>query len=178
MDRKKIFGLLFLLLMLSVSFPQPLSTEPLSPAEELGEVGAETGLFGLVQMFLIFLIITAAVIAAVGYVLAPMLGAEYGAKIRVWAGSLLAAVGIAAAVLIFFAFATTFFEGAESDSNIGELLINWLKGLEGILQTVLVMTIVVMIVLAAAAYALGQLFGAETRAKANVWAQVLLGSAR
>jgi len=177
MDRKKILGLLFLLLMLSVSFPQPLSTEPVSPAEELGEVGAATGLYGMVQGLLIFLIITAATIAAVGYVAAPMLGAEYAARVKVWAGNLLAAVGVAAAILIFFAFSIPFFEGAETGTDIGAQLTNWLESFKDTLQIILVMSIVTTVILSAAAYSIGQIFGAETRAKANVWAQVLLGSA-
>lgn len=172
MDRKKLFALVFLLLVLSVSFPQPAT-----PGEALGDVETGTGLYGLVQLFLIFMMITAAVIAVAGYVLAPMFGVEFGAKVRVWAGSLLAAVGVAALILLFFAFFIPFFSGATAESDLGAQISDWLDKFSVLLQQSLVFAIVTLIVLAAAAYTLGQLFGSETRARANVWAQVLLGSA-
>lgn len=178
MKNKRILSLFFLLLLLSVSFPQipeHLSEEPIEVTEELGDVDTGTGLYYAVQSLLILLMITAAVIAIAGYVFAPLFGAETRAKIQVWSGSLLAAVGVSALIIIMFGIFVPFFEGRGeiSATDIQDLIVD----ISVIMRNVLVFVIVTMVVISAAAYTIGQLFGAETRAKANVWSQMTIGAA-
>ena len=156
---------LFILLLLATAFSA--SDPPLDPEEEMID------LFNIVQSLLILLMITFAAIAASGFVFAQMFGAETRAKIQAWSTGLLAAIGVSALVIILFAFFVPIFSGGgEPDLDIEGML----KDLSDLAQQSLLFVIIVMIVLSAAVYTIGQMFGAETRAKANVWSQILLGS--
>jgi len=158
--------LFVLFLLLSASFPT-------SPAEILGEVEGETGLYYTVQSILVLIMITFAVIAIAGYLIGQMFGAETRARITVWSTGLLSAVGVAALVIILFAFFVPFFEGrGASEADLTQLL----RDLHTITKQSLIFLIFTLLIVAAAVYLAGQAFGAETRAKANVWSQVLLGS--
>ena len=115
------------------------------------------------------------VIAAAVYVVGQMFGAETRAKATVWAQGMLVAVGISALLIAgIYIILPGFFGGDVGESTdiaykILELRNNfaWLMGAFAAL----------LVVVAAATYVIGQMFGAETRARAVTWATGLLAAA-
>jgi len=168
MDKRAVIVIVFAFLVLLPLALAQLSTTPLEPKEETINV------FYMVQAILIMLMIVMMIIAASGYVFGQFFGAETRARIQSWSSGLLAAIGVSALVIILFSFFVPIFSGGGMPTlDISVLL----QRLSGLAQRALLYLIVVMVVIAAGAFAIGQLFGAETRAKATVWSQVLLGSA-
>ncbi len=173
MNRKKLISLFFLLLLLTASFPQ-FSTTPIEPEKALGEEETRSGLYYAVQSILVMLMITFAIIAISGYLVAQFFGSETRARITVWSTSLLSAVGVAALVIVMFSVFVPIFEGRGIP---GGSITDLLEDLARITESALIFLIITLVFVSAAVYVLGQMFGAETRARSNVWSQVLLGSA-
>jgi hypothetical protein len=170
---KKIPLLLLLLLVLPV-FAQftPLGEEIEEPQREI------VNWFELVQNMLIMLMIIAVMMAAAGYMFAQFFGTETRARITTWSGSLLSAVGVSAIVLIImYFFIGVYTGGAAVAPGIAD--IDFQRILERLLsigQQALILMIMTLTVVAALAYAVAQIGSAQTRAKATVWANVLIGS--
>ncbi|NYZ74008.1 hypothetical protein H0O00_02610 [Candidatus Micrarchaeota archaeon] len=129
----------------------------------------------LLMGVVVALMLTMVVLAAAVYVGGQFFGAETRAKATVWAHNMLAAVGVSAVIIavIYFILPEFFTTGQIMDVNVA-LMITQLKGLA---ETSLIFLMVIFLVLAAGAYAMGQMFGAETRARAAVWATGLLAGA-
>lgn len=156
--------LLFLLLLFSLAFAQ---------------TGTQSAILEWVDFFKILLIgvlIFAVVVAATGYVIAQLFGAQTRAAIQVWSQSLLGAAGVSLLILvIFYALLPGFTVGVvPTDPNF---FINALTDLVELTTQALFILIILLVLLSAAAYAFGQAFGAEKRARAVFWSQVLITSA-
>jgi hypothetical protein len=78
---------------------------------------------------------------------------------------------------ILLLFATLFSSLAFADSDPTSQLKNALKALCGGLRELVPVAAMLMVLLAAVIYATGQMMGAETRARANVWATSCLTGA-
>ncbi len=169
---KKLIPLMFLLLLVLPVFAQftPLADEIEEPQREI------INWFELAQSMLIMLMMIAVVMAAAGYMFAQLFGVETRAKITSWSGSLLAAVGVSAAVLIVMYFFVTIYTGGAEIAPGIENFEEMLKRLLAIAQQALVFMIITLTIIAALAYAVGQIGSAQTRAKATVWANLLIGS--
>ncbi len=63
------------------------------------------------------------------------------------------------------------------NSSMLDSLQSTLSGLCGELQTLIPVTVMFMVVLGSVIYAIGQVMGAETRARANVWATAMITGA-
>jgi|GEM_PF-556474 len=168
---RKLLPLLLLCMLVLPSFAQ---FTPIGEAEPRTET---IGWFYFVQSLLILMMITAAIVAAAGYMFAQFFGAELRAKITTWSTSLLAAVGVSALVILALYFFVTIFPGGAETApgllNLPEVI----RSLLSISQQALIMMIMLLTVIAALAYAIGQIAGtAQTRAKATVWAQILISS--
>jgi hypothetical protein len=138
---------------------------------------ANSALLGQVNILLsvlVMLMIVMIVIAAAVYVAGQMFGAETRARATVWAQNMIAAVIVSAVIIaITYYIPTNFLGGQVSDTDL-EVLIS---GLVTLAQTTLGLLALLLLVLAALAYAMGQMSGAETRARATVWAGGLLSGA-
>lgn len=156
--------LLLILLFLSIAFAQ---TETQSSVLEW---------VNFFKALLLGILLFAVVVAATAYVVAQLFGAQTRAAIQVWAQSLLGAAGVSLLILIiFYALLPGFTVGVvPEDPNF---IINALEDLVRVSTQVLFVLIVILVLLSAIAYAVGQVFGVETRAKARFWAQVLIISA-
>ncbi|MFH1520346.1 MAG: hypothetical protein ABID61_01750 [Candidatus Micrarchaeota archaeon] len=126
------------------------------------------------------LMLAMVILAAAAYVAGQLFGSEIRAKASVWAQSMLVAVGIVAIIIfLFVAVLPGFFSGTLLgfdlyDPFLGHGKINEILN---IAQSGLGLLIAAMMVLAAAAYVVGQMFGSETRARATTWANnILAGS--
>ncbi len=167
---KKLLPLLLLCMLVLPVFAQ---FTPVGEAEPRTET---IGWFYFVQSILILLMITAAIVAAAGYMFAQFFGAELRAKITTWSTSLLAAVGVSALVILGLYFFVTIFPGG---ADVAPGLLDFPRVLERLLaisEQALILMIILLTVIAALAYAIGQVGTAQTRAKATVWAQILISS--
>jgi hypothetical protein len=137
----------------------------------------ESGLLEQVNLLLtvlVMLMMVMIVLAAAAYVAGQMFGAETRARATVWAQNMLVAVGISALIIaITYYIPTNFLGGQVSDSDVTSLI----SGLVSIAGSTLAILGLVLLVLAALAYIVGQMYGAETRARATVWAGGLLSGA-
>lgn len=131
---------------------------------------------GFAVQILIALMFVMVVLAAAVYVIGQMFGAETRARATTWAHSMLAAVGISIAVLVMLYILVPAFMtgGVPSD---GDVLLDPIKTIRNVAESALVALIFLFLVLAALVYAVGQVTGAQTRAKASVWATGLLSGA-
>lgn len=148
------------------------STEP-------GPSGPDVALLeqvGVLLQIIVPLMMFMVVLAAGVYVIGQMLGAETRARATVWAQSMLVAVGISALIIAFlYLILPSFLTGGyvAYGSNIVALVNEIYKAT----QLALVGLVVLLLVLAAGTYAIGQAFGAETRSRANVWATGMMTGA-
>ena len=154
--------LLILLLFFSLAFSQSqLVTETTNWAQ-------------FIQGLLIGLVMLAVIVSILAYVMAGFFGAETRATIQLWAQNLLAASFISLIILILLNFLMPWWQtGGVSFLDIEDVirkLINLAR--ETLLNLIILLTIIAIVV-----YVAGQIFGAETRARANTWAQVTIASA-
>lgn len=151
-----------MLLMVSLAFAGSIGNE-LSEWVEL--------LYSLVLPMMITLV----VLAAAAYIIGQLFGAELRARASVYASQILSAVGVGAAVLIVFALLIPAFQsgGAPPTTDIESQLEN----LKNLAESTLIGLVMLFSFLAATIFALGQLFGAETRSRANVWSTGMIGGA-
>jgi len=156
--------LLFVLLLVSLAFAQ---------SEVQSSILEWVDFF---KILLIGILMFAVVVAATGYVIAQFFGAQTRAAIQVWSQSLLGAAGISLLILvIFYALLPGFTIGVvPTDPNF---LIDALYDLVDVATQALFILIILLVMLSAIAYAYGQAFGAEKRARARFWAQVMITSA-
>ncbi|MBD3210340.1 hypothetical protein GF318_03075 [Candidatus Micrarchaeota archaeon] len=115
-------------------------------------------------------------LAAAAYVIGQMFGAETRARATVWAHGMLAAVGISGLVIVLLYILLPMFMSGQTVPPSVDVQAAFLE-LKNIAQQSLIFLIGLFIVTAAAAYVLGQFAGANTRAKATVWATGLLAGA-
>jgi hypothetical protein len=127
-----------------------------------------------VLSLLVPLMMAMVVLAAVVYAVGQLFGTETRARASVWAKSMLVAVFIAA-VLVALLYAIL--PGLQQPSEDPLYFERIIKDMSRLAQDALVVLIVVLIVLAALVYALGQMAGAETRARASTWATGMLAGA-
>ncbi len=127
-----------------------------------------------IMSILVPLMMIMIVMAAVALAIGQMFGAETRAKANSWAHGMLAAVGISAlAIVMLYALVPAFMSGGVPFEDVVDTIVR----IYDILRMSLIALVGVMIVLAAAVYVIGQFAGAQTRAKASVWANGLLAGA-
>lgn len=167
--------LLFLLLLVGLAVAQSeevFTRPPAAPRVVLVEQ------LGFAMQFLFALMVIMVVLAASAYVVGQMFGAETRARANAWAQGMLAAVGVSALVLVMlYVLVPGFEEGEVPTEGVGDVLLDPLKTLQSIAEMALVALIFIFLVLAALVYAAGQVLGAQTRARASVWATGLLSGA-
>ena len=128
----------------------------------------------IVQGFLMVLMLTMAVLAAVVFVIGQLFGAETRARATTWAKSMLTAVGVSALLVALLFVLLPNFKTPTTDPKYFE---NTINGLSSIAQSSLIGLIILLVVISALVYALGQATGAETRARATVWSTGILAGA-
>ncbi len=118
-------------------------------------------------------------LSAVVYVVGQLFGAETRARATVWAQGMIVSVGVSAAViLMLYILLPRFMTGGGLETDVFSLIdYSNPYSITRLAEGALIGLTVVLLVLAAAAYAIGQFAGAETRAKAQVWATGLLSGA-
>ncbi len=167
---RALLTLAFLLLIGLSSANQPFFNEqPQEPAQAtIDQVSIAMQILAPLMMVLI-------VVAAAAYVGGQFFGAETRARATIWAQSLLIAVGISALIIIgIYTLLPSFFGGAvPQDVDVVSLIVK----IKDSLAMFLIASAIVLVVLAAAVYAAGQMMGAETRARASVWSMGLIGGA-
>lgn len=155
---------------IALAGPNQLPVAPTKTATEPSTVLLEQ--IGFVMSLIVPLMITLVVVAAVVYAIGQMFGAETRARATTWAKSMLMAVGVAAALIaVLFFFVNNQYQLKETDID---KLVNDLKNYA---ETALVGMVMLLVVLSALTYAMGQMAGAETRARASVWATGILSGA-
>ena len=161
--RRMLFALLLLGLAASSSvFTGP----PRPPATALVEQ------INFVMTLLVPLMMIMVVLAAAVYMSGQMFGAETRARASVWAQNMIVAVIVCAVIIALTYIIPTNFLGGQVDPGLNvELLI---ADLVNLAQNTLVLLAVGLLVLAGLVYAAGQMMGADTRARATVWAGGLL----
>ena len=133
------------------------------------------------KLILVAIMMLLVVIAGIVYSVGQLFGAETRARATVWAKSMLASVGVAALLLVILFFFVP--QGRLPTTRSEDLggasfkLEEWLSQLLGIAKSGFIVLIIALIMLAILVYILGQMGGAETRAKANVWSQEIIGAA-
>src|SRR5208283_2477637 len=160
--------LMILLLLLPALMAAP-STGQQSPLDII------IGQTNVIYLLVVGLMMAMIVLAAAVYVVGQLLGAETRAKATIWAQGMLVAVAISIGViLVLNAILPTFLtSGAAPLNNVTEMI----PGLLNMAQMALVGIIIISLVLAAGIYVIGQMFGAETRARAVVWSTGLVVAA-
>ena len=163
---------IILLLLVGLAFatvPQPFSSNPTPPPPSTEVLNQLT----ILVTILVPLMLTMIALAAAVYVVGQMFGSETGARANVWAQSMLVAVGISGAIiLMLYAILPNFLQG-QLTYDLDQII----TSIYATTHTALLGLIVVLASLSAAAYAIGQAMGAETRARATVWATGLLSGA-
>ncbi|MFN7991233.1 MAG: hypothetical protein U0R44_03685 [Candidatus Micrarchaeia archaeon] len=161
--------LLVLLLIALASAGGNLFTHaPTTPSQEI------INQVNIFVTILVPLMLTMIVISAVVYVVGQMFGAETRAKATIWAQGMLVAVGVSAIIIgLLYAILPGFLTG-----NVGTLdVVQKIIDLRQIAQEALIGLTFLLLILSGVAYVIGQLSGAETRARAVVWATGLLSGA-
>lgn len=145
---------------------------------QAGNVPPATAVISYVDIILKLiapLMILMVIIAGAVYAIGQMFGAETRAKASVWSQGMLVAVGICGLIIAsIYIILPNFFSGQvdESTDIVGKIL-----DLRNNIATLLAGLAVLFVILAASAYAIGQMFGAETRARAGTWASGLIAAA-
>jgi len=164
--------MLLLLPALAMAADQPVFNEaPQAPLSVITDYSV--AILGIAVLMMMTMVVMAAAI----YVVGQMFGTETRAKASVYAQGMLVAVGVSVAVIVvLFLFGSNILSGQTQihGPNVVEQLIAMLFMIG---RDFLVGLIIVMLVLAAAAYAIGQMFGSETRARASDWANTMLAGA-
>jgi len=144
--------------------------EPLSPAEEA------RALIDTIIGIVVGLMFAMIALAAAVYVVGQMFGAETRARTTVWAHGMLVAVGISAVVIVLLYYLLPQFMGG-GDVPLAPNIFEEFTNLKNMAQSALLYLIFTFVVISALFYILGQFAGAQTRAKATVWATGLLAGA-
>lgn len=164
------YALALLLMLALCCAEEPFSTAgaPPSPREAVLEQ------VGLMMSIIVPLMAFMIVLAAAVYVGGQLFGAETRARANVWAQGMLAAVGLCAVILVVTYFILPNIMGGQvTNTDITAVI----RQLAGLAQMSLVGLLALFLLLAACAYVIGQLSGAETRARATTWATALLSGA-
>lgn len=152
---------LFLLLLFSFAFSQS------------DIVGKTSEWAGIIEGLLIGLVMLAMVLSATAYVVAGFFGAETRASIQHWAQNLIAASFVSLIILVLLYFVIPDYRtGAVPAVDLGNLLLQMIVMARNALSAL----IIILVVLSVLIYVVGQLFGAETRAKASVWSQTTIAA--
>ncbi|MEM4166003.1 MAG: hypothetical protein QW153_00880 [Candidatus Bilamarchaeaceae archaeon] len=124
-----------------------------------------------VEALLIGLVMLALVVSATAYILAGFFGAETRAKIQDWAQTLIAASFVSTMVLILlYALLPNWVTGGAPTLTLDKMIVEVARlARDSLLNLIILLTIT-----AALVYIVGQLFGAETRAKATDWSQTII----
>ncbi len=161
-----------LLLLLLLLLPAIMAAPSSGGQSAFDIILAQTNIIYLLVVGLMFAMI---VLAAAVYVVGQLLGAETRAKATIWAQGMLVAVAVSIGViLVLNAVLPTFLtNGSAPLNNVTDMI----PGLLNMAKLALVGIIILSIMLAAGVYVVGQMFGAETRARAVVWSTGLLVAA-
>lgn len=167
---KKLAAILFLMLGLAVAGDPFGPAEPKDPGEAIREQ------IDILLGIVVSLMFTMLALAAVVYVIGQMFGAETRARTTVWAHGMLIAVGISAvAIVLLYYLLPQFMGGGEMPYDVN--IYQEFGKLRDMAQSALIYLIFTFVVVSALFYILGQFAGAQTRAKATVWATGLLAGA-
>ena len=161
----------FLLIPLSLAaVPEPFSTTSQAPAQSV------ISLLDVVVSIVAPLMFTMIVIAAFVYAIGQLFGAETRARATVWSQRMLVAVGMAALIILVMIFLVpNIMQGGSPGA--GTNTENYIAQLKSLIEVSLIGLTMTLIILAAFVFLLGQLGGAETRAKASSWVSGLIGAA-
>jgi hypothetical protein len=172
---KKVFLILLFLIAFSFATTPPVPTSTTGVDTE----GVLRAQIGIVLGILAVLMMLFGILAAVVYVIGQMFGAETKAKATVWARSMLTAVGVAAALLavLFLMLPGLLGVGDPTPAGGEDFISETLGDLKKISESALVVLMITLVILSALVYALGQMAGTETRARASVWATGILAGA-
>ncbi len=154
--------MLVLLFLFSFVFPQQADI-----------VGKTSEWAGIIQGLLIGLVMLAAILSATAYVVAGFFGAETRARIQQWAQNLIAASFISLIVLaVLYLVMPDYMTGGVPSADLAGILLELIR----LARDALFNLIVLLIIISVLVYAAGQLFGAETRARATVWSQATIAA--
>jgi hypothetical protein len=170
--RFPILPALLLLALAGVSFAATsafFSEEPSDPGSAMVDQ------VSIAMQLLVPLMIVLVVVAAAAYAGGQFFGAEIRARATVWSQGMLVAVGISALIIIsIYIVLPTFFRGnIPQDMDI----VSMIGQIASLTASLLVALTLLLVIVAAAVYVAGMIGGAETRAKANVWASGLIAAA-
>jgi hypothetical protein len=162
---KRLILLLMLVGLAAAAGDPLLGQSPTSPSDEI------LNQLDIIAQIIVPLMMVMVVMAASALVIGQMLGAEYRAKATQWAHGMLAAVGVSALVLIMlYTIVPAYMTGGVPFEDI----ITIIGRLRDIAEFALVGLIALLVLVSAGVYAMGQVMGAQSRAKATVWATGLL----
>ena len=147
-----------------------LPSTPIAPTPSVLKIQVNN-IMALIVPIMVTLIVLAAAVYAVG----QMFGAETRARANIWAKSMLTAVGVAAALIAVLLFFLPNFDAPTGQDPI--YLEKAIGDLGTFAQNALIGLIILFVIIAALVYAMGQMAGAETRARASVWSTGLLAGA-
>jgi len=164
-----------LLVLLFASLSQATASSAFFNEQPQEPSSAMVNQVSIALQILVPIMIVLVMVAAAAYAGGQFFGADTRARATVWAQGMLIAVGISALIIIaIYTVLPSFFSG-----NIGDDLdvVTIIAGLKKSIASLLVAITAILVVIASAVYVAGMLAGAETRAKANVWASGLIGGA-
>ena len=160
--------LLALLLLCASCIHAELAGRPLEPASAI--LSQTDVLFGVLGPLILVMVVLAAAV----YMIGQMFDSETRARASVWSQGMLMAAGVATLMVVLLYFIVPGIIRGETPFFNAITIIG---GLAGLASTALATLIVLLLVLAAAAYGMGQVSGAETRSRANVWTQGMISGA-
>jgi hypothetical protein len=163
--------LIFILIALAFLLPFSFATTPTQTINEFN-----IGLYGIILILLAFML----VLAGIAYIFGPLMGADFSAKMKVWAGNIVASTFVIAGILVLMAYIFPNFLGVSTSLN-SYFGLNNLPGLIGYLfeglRLVLIGSIFLLVTFSAIIYLLGNSFGADVRARGMSYANLCLGAA-
>lgn len=152
----------------------PLAFAALEDCEGEGSLGDMLWCWsGQMNALIVPLAMVLVVVGAAVYVISQFFGADLRARASVYVSNLLTAAGVAVLILILFYAMLPYVQGAHIRFDLEEQF----SILMELARTSLMVLILVMVIASAGIYVLGQLFGADTRARATVWATGMLAGA-
>lgn len=163
--------IIFILIALAFLLPLSFATTPIQTINEFN-----LGLYGIILILLAFML----VLAGIAYIFGPIMGADFSAKMKVWAGNIVASTFVIAGILVLMAYIFPNFLGVSTSLN-SYFGLNNLPGLIGYLfeglRVVLIGSIFLLVIFSAIIYLLGNSFGADVRARGMSYANLCLGAA-
>ncbi|MBI5224051.1 hypothetical protein HY990_06555 [Candidatus Micrarchaeota archaeon] len=162
-----LISLVLLCAPLFATTVQPFSDTALNPRSTI------TSNINLLTLLAAAFAIFMVVLAAIAYLLGPLLGTEINARAVVWANSMITAAGVAFAILIV---TYVILPSGASTSVRAEGLGILFSQLADSAKQIFFMIILFMVLLTCIIYLMGQSMGAETRARATVYANATLGA--